>query len=133
MSATSSSDLLKKFTQLIVNEFGAQYLNRCPTEKEKRCVYEAMQKRGFPGAFASWDCKHFNWKNCPVCLAGQYKGKEGSKTLILESICDPDLYLWYVFFGEPGSLNDFRLTSMKSMADGAIGSIFWSMVFIQSG
>ena len=30
-------------------------------------------------------------------------------TLILEVICDPDTYIWYSFFGEPGSLNDLNI------------------------
>ena len=40
--------------------------------------------------------------------AGQHKGKEKKNTLILEAICDPDTYIWYCFFGEPGSLNDLN-------------------------
>jgi hypothetical protein len=33
-----------------------------------------MTARGFPGLFATWDCKHFNWKNCPVRHQGQNQG-----------------------------------------------------------
>ena len=83
-----------------------------------------MQKREFPGAFASWDCKHFNRKNYPVCLAGQYKEKEGSKTLILELIYDPDLYLWYIFFGKPGSLNDLNILNKSSIVEAILTQKF---------
>jgi hypothetical protein len=69
--------------------------------------------------FASWDCKHFSWKNCPVTLAGQHKGKESDKTLILEAIADADLYIWYHFFGEAGSLNDINILNKSSI----LGSI----------
>jgi hypothetical protein len=73
--------------------------------------------------FASWDCKHFSWKNCPVALAGQHKGKGSDKTLILEAIADPDLYIWYYFFGEAGSLNDINIlnksTIVRSILDGS--------------
>jgi Plant transposon protein len=74
--------------------------------------------------FASWDCKHFAWKNCPVSLAGQYKGKEGAKTLILEAICDPDLYIWHSYFGDAGSLNDLNVLArsgiVRSILDGTL-------------
>jgi hypothetical protein len=110
---------LKCFNQLMKAEFGAQYLNRCPSPAEIRRSVTINAERGFPGMFASWDCKHFSWKNCPVALAGQHKGKENDKTLILEAIADPDLYIWYHFFGEAGALNDINILDKSSI----IGSI----------
>ena len=52
--------------------------------------------------------------------AGQHKGKEKKNTLILEAICDPDTYIWYSFFGEPGSLNDLNILEKST--------IVWSML-----
>ena len=49
---------------------------------------------------------------------GQHKGKE-KKMLILEVICDPDTYIWYCFFGEPGSLNDLNILEKSTI----VGSI----------
>jgi hypothetical protein len=123
ISGTVAREALKAFVKLVVQEFGAEYLNRCPTHADKMRALEKMAARGFPGCFSSWDCKHFNWKNCPVRLAGQAQGhsKGGEKTLILEAICDPDLYLWYIFFGEPGSLNDINILGKSSIV-GAIMS-----------
>ena len=106
LSETESTTTLKHFCSLVVSEFGDQYLNRPPTFEEKNRSINLMKRRGFPGCFASWDCKHYFWKNCPVRLAGSHKGKEKGKTLVMEAICDPELYLWYSHFGEPGSLND---------------------------
>ena len=55
--------------------------------------------------------------------AGQQKGKE-KNTLILEAICDPGTYIWYCFFGEPGSLNDLnilkKLTIVGSILNGTM-------------
>jgi len=75
------------------------------------------RKKGFPGALFSWDRKHFPWKNCPQQLAGQYQGHaEGGKmTMILESISDFRRYLWYVNFGDPGSLNDLNVLDKSSI------------------
>ena len=40
--------------------------------------------------------------------------------MILEAICDSDTYIWYHFFGEPGSLNDINILDRSSI----VGSIF---------
>ena len=54
-----------------------------------------------------------------MAKAGQHKGKEKKNTLILEAICDPDTYIWYCFFGEPGSLNDLNILEKSTI----VGSI----------
>jgi hypothetical protein len=94
-----------EFWELMIEIFGPEYLNRCPTAEEKSQLHGINSNRGFPGHLASWDCKHFDWQLCPRRLAGQAKGKEDCQTLILETITDVDTYIWYVFWGEPGSLN----------------------------
>ena len=73
-----------------MQEFGNQCLNRTPDDNERRRTLSANAKRGFPGCFASWDCKHFVWDNCPVALQGQHKGHaDGRKhAKILEAAAD---------------------------------------------
>ena len=73
--------------------------------------------------FASWDCKHYLWKACPVRLQGMHKGKEG-KSIILEAIADPYMYIWYCFFGEPGSLNDINVLDKSSILGALISGKF---------
>jgi hypothetical protein len=126
VSETSLNDSVKVFTRLIVEKFGGQYLNRCPSEAEKRRALAKMAGRNLPGAFGGWDCKHFVWKNCPVFLQGQHKGhaEGGKKTLILEAIADCDSYIWYVFFGEPGSLNDLNVLDKSSIVSGILTGDF---------
>jgi hypothetical protein len=70
MSETVSNDTLKEFAFRMVKAFGPEYLNQCPTAEEKKRILKIQKSRGWPGAFASWDCKHFEWETCPVCLAG---------------------------------------------------------------
>jgi hypothetical protein len=119
ISDSTLTDSLKAFTKLVKHEFGQFYMNRCPNEQETMRAVSINSARGFPGMFASWDCKHFAWKNCPVALAGQHKGKGTEETLILEAIADADLYIWYHFFGEAGSLNDINILNKSSI----VGSI----------
>jgi hypothetical protein len=110
---------INKFTKIIIDEFGSQYLNRCPTAEEKESITTLMASRGFPGCFASWDVKKHIWKNCPMRLAGQHIDRHGNKSLTLEAIADPHLYFWYIFFGEPGSMNDINTLNKSSI----VGSI----------
>ena len=87
-----------------------------------------MKKRGFPGCFGSWDCKHFLWRNFPTRLAGQYKGKENGNTVIMEAICDPNLYIWYFNFGHPGSMNDINVLDRSSIVAGIMNQTFYTKV-----
>ena len=59
-----------------------------------------------------------------MAKVGQHKGKEKKTTLILEVICDPDTYIWYSFFGEPGSLNDLNILEKSTI----VGSILNGMM-----
>lgn len=45
----------------------------------------------------------------PHSLAGQFKGKEKNPTIVLEAICDGELWIWHAFFGSPGTLNDINI------------------------
>jgi Plant transposon protein len=114
---TTLSKLTKQFCKRIIEEFGKQYLNRPPTLQERQVIGDMMARKGFPGCLGSWDCKHFNWKNCPMRLAGQHKGHaEGGKTtLIMEAFADYRRYLWYVNFDDPGSLNDLNVLDKSSI------------------
>jgi hypothetical protein len=124
MAESTISMSLKQFNKLMIEEFGAQYLNRCPSAVEIERVTSINAGRGFPGMFASWDCKHILWKNCPVSLARQYKGKESDKTLVLEVIADADLYIWYYFFGEAGSLNDINILNKSTIVGSILNGTF---------
>ena len=111
---------LKHFCNPIVEKFGPQFLNRAPNKDEIKGSMSKMAKRGMPGCFASWDCKHFDWSACPVRFQGQHKsGKEKRKTIVLEAIADVDHCMWHVFFGSPGAMNDINILD-KSPNLGAI-------------
>jgi hypothetical protein len=44
--------------------------------------------------------------------------------LILEALADCDGYIWYAFFGEPGSLNDLNVLDMSSIVSGILTGDF---------
>lgn len=108
MSEDSVLHSLKAFGKVIVAEFGQEYL-REPTEEDLKRIMSINVARGFPGCIGSIDCQHWEWKNCPIAWAGQFKGKEKKPTIVLEAICDAELWIWHCFFGSPGSLNDINV------------------------
>ena len=63
-----------------------------------------------------------------MAKAGQHKDKEKKNMLILEVICDPDTYIWFSFFGEPGSLNDLNILEKSTI----VGSILNGTMELQS-
>jgi len=115
-------DATKSFCKLMVMQFGDQYLNRTPTKEERDRILRKNAARGFPGCFASWDCKHFVWDKCPVALQGQHKGHSdgGKYTKLLEAIADDQLFMWFINFGSPGSLNDINVLDKSSIVGSLI-------------
>ena len=98
---------LKHFVLAVSRAFGEEYL-RAPTVEDMTRSLNANARRGFPGCLGSIDCWHWEWKNCPSAWAAQYKGKKG-KGCVAEVCCGQDLWIWHLFCGNPGSLNDLNI------------------------
>ncbi|KAJ0744500.1 putative harbinger transposase-derived protein [Helianthus annuus] len=84
---------------------------RRPMQKNIENLYAFHEKKyGFPGMLGSIDCTHWPWKNCPTTWRGQFMcGDIGAPSIILESICSQDLWIWHAFFGVAGSNNDLNV------------------------
>ena len=61
-------ECMKRFC---VAEFGGYHL-RQPTRTYYLQQLGINSARGFPDMFASLDCMHYEWKNCPVVWQGDY-------------------------------------------------------------
>jgi len=72
-------------------------------------MLERNAARGMPGCIGSLDCSHWEWAACPKGLAGQYQNRKKRRSIIMETVCDEDLYIWHFFIGAPGSLNDLNV------------------------
>ncbi|KAI3778281.1 hypothetical protein L2E82_07462 [Cichorium intybus] len=108
MSETVTRDALKNFVEGVISCFGEEYLRRPNQDDLARLLYVG-EERGFPGMIGSIDCMHWEWKNCPTAWAGQYAGRSGKTTIILEAVASYDLWIWHAFFGTPGSCNDINV------------------------
>jgi hypothetical protein len=108
LSESAANETLIKFCQAIRKVYGDEYLRK-PTKEDTERLLVVAEERGFPGMLGSVDCMHWVWKNCPMSKQGQYTGRSGEATLILEAVASYDLWIWHCFFGLPGSLNDINV------------------------
>lgn len=91
---STTIESMKRFCRAIVEIFSGQYL-RSPTPDDVSRLLYIGEKRGFLGMLGSLDCMHWRWKNCPTAWTGQYAGRSGSPTIILEAMADYDLWIWH--------------------------------------
>ena len=107
---------LKAFCNLINALHASQYLQK-PDQKDLTQLLDVNNQQGFPGCIGSLDLMHWAWKNCPSAMAGQYKGKEKRPTVVLEAVADQQLWIWHVFFGTVGALNNINVLDKLSSFD----------------
>ncbi|KAK3205450.1 hypothetical protein Dsin_019496 [Dipteronia sinensis] len=89
---STTIESLKRFYRAVVEEFTGEYL-RSPNATDVARLFRIGKDRGFLGMLGSLDCMHWKWKNCPTAWAGQYVGRSGSPTIILEAVADYDLWI----------------------------------------
>jgi hypothetical protein len=107
--ASSTSMLsLKRFVQAIRSIYESTYL-RQPTREDREKQVAINTERGWPGMFASLDCMHYEWKNCPTAWQGFFQDREGKNSKILEAIADQSLWIWHAFFGVLEGNNDINV------------------------
>jgi hypothetical protein len=132
MAETTASDCLKVFCKEIIKVYGDEYLRR-PNKDDKERLLAVAKARGFPGMLGSVDCMHWVWKNCPMSLQGQYTGRSGEATLILEAVASYDLWIWHCFFGLPGSLNDINVLNRSHLFSYGDGDDLLSANYVVNG
>ncbi|GJX27370.1 ALP1-like protein [Tanacetum coccineum] len=58
----------------------------------------------------SIDCMHWEWKNCPKSLHGQFKKRDHKyPTLMLEAVVDQKLWIWHAYSGVPRANDDLNV------------------------
>ncbi|GJX46113.1 putative nuclease HARBI1 isoform X2 [Tanacetum coccineum] len=88
----TSRECLDHFTKCIHVLYYDKFLRR-PTVTDIQKTYELHEeKHGLPGMLRSIDCMHWDWKNCPKSLHGQFKRSINKyPTLMLEAVADQKL------------------------------------------
>jgi len=119
---------VKKFTRSIAKStFQKKYFSFFTPLDAKEVEALHFMKHGIHGLLGSLDCSHFVWSNCPVVHHGQFQGKEGKPTIVVEALADYNLYVWHAVFGYPGTLNDINIWDnsylLQSLCNGSFGGL----------
>ena len=75
------------------------------------------KKFGARGCMGGLDCMHWRWDKCPVAWHGVFKGKEKYPSIVLEALCDANLWFWHAQFGHAGTLNDINIWNKSRLKD----------------
>ncbi|GJX92540.1 zinc finger, CCHC-type containing protein [Tanacetum coccineum] len=68
------------------------------------------EKHELPKMLGSIDCMHWEWRNCPKSLHGQFKRRDHKyPTLILEVVADQKLWNMHAYFRVPEENNDLNV------------------------
>jgi len=119
---------VKKFTSCIsTSPFQKKYFSFFTSSDAKKVERLHHRKHGVRGMLGSLDCSHFVWGNCPVAHHGQFQGKEGKPTIVVETLADHNLYAWHAVFGYCGTLNDLSIWDssylLQSLCDGSFSDL----------
>ena len=111
MGETTARECIKRVAFGISNNayLRSKYLRSMTRSDARKASALHLATHGVAGMIGSMDCMHVGWKNCPVAWQGQYEGKEGKPTLVLEAFSDTNLFIWHQCFGWAGTLNDVNI------------------------
>ncbi|GJR90371.1 ALP1-like protein isoform X1 [Tanacetum coccineum] len=134
----TSRECLDHFTKCIHVLYHNNFLRR-PTATDIQKTYQlnivgTKKKHGLPGMLGSIDCMHWDWKNCPKALHGQFKRSTHKyPTLMLEAVADQKLWIWHAYFGVPGANNDLNVLYGSPLFDDEIADIAPECPFVVNG
>jgi len=106
LSASTTAMKMRELMRFIVDEFGPTYL-RSPTPEEQQRILARNAERGWPGSISFLDCSHKKRRNCPKTFAGMNENRHGKRSVVMDTLCDEDFWIWNLFVRCPGSHNDF--------------------------
>jgi Plant transposon protein len=129
MSDTTARKCLKDLCKIISTspELCSKYLRSQMRADARQLSRMDEIDVGVPGCIGCLDCMHVYWRTCPRAWHGQYEGKEGSASIVLEAVADYTTKIWHTTFGFPGTLNDINIWDqsnlLKSFLDGSFSMI----------
>ena len=132
MSKTLAKACCDSFDDAVGSLHQKEYL-RLPTKADLHAINNLHKAvHGVEGMFGSLDCMHTFWKNCPKAWQGNFQGKEGRPSIVLEAISDHHLWFWHASCGHAGTLNDLNILNLspflESLVDGSFAELEESVV-----
>jgi len=92
LSCSTIDDATHRLTEFIIDKWESTYLRR-PTDVELEHILTRNAARGMPGCMGSIDYTHWQWHNFAKALGGQYLDRKGRRSVVIETVCDEDLYI----------------------------------------
>ncbi|CAL9019576.1 unnamed protein product [Prunus brigantina] len=80
MGKSTTLEAFVRFCDAVENLYTRDYLRR-PTPRDLQRLLQKAEARGFPGIIGSIDCMHWQWKNCPTALQGDYGNRKCQKNV----------------------------------------------------
>lgn len=107
---------MTRLISIILGKYQPLYL-RAPTVEDLKSLMRHNAERGSPGCIGSLDCTHWRWTKCPVAFQGMYQkgGRARLRTIVLETVCDEDMWMRHIFAGSPGSNNDLNVLAQSPL------------------
>ncbi len=106
-----------EFDKAFKDIYAAEYLRRSDADDLKSIVQLHKDVHHVDGMFGSIDCTHTVWNNCPTAWQGSSKGKEKKSTIVMEALCDFNLWIWHLSYGFAGTLNDKSILNRSALLD----------------
>ncbi len=118
VSQSMARKIYRVFIETIQKIYGDEYL-RTPTASDLKAICTLHRRvHGVSGMIGSLDCMLTKWKNCPMEWQGVFKGREKSmSTIVMEAVCDYNLWFWHVCYGNPGSMNDSNVLDTSPLLE----------------
>ncbi|KAK1866663.1 hypothetical protein I4F81_009179 [Pyropia yezoensis] len=114
ISRSTVDNTVRDLVYYIVDIFRPNYL-RQPNAEELTILLKRSAERGVPGCIGSLDCSHWEWRACPKGMQGSFQNRKGRRSIVMETVCDEDLYIWHLFVGCPGSTNDINVMQQSPL------------------
>jgi hypothetical protein len=124
VSVSMARSCVKRFNRKMVEIFKPEFLRKPTAEDIREITSLHKTVHGVDGMLGSMDCMHTYWKNCPKAWQGQYNGKSGGPTIVLEAVADHYLYIWHASYGYSGSLNDLNILNKSPLLEGMVDGTF---------
>jgi hypothetical protein len=124
MSQTLARECCRMFDHAIKSIYAKEFL-RLPTSQDLKNIVELHKEvHNIDGMFGSLDCIHTVWKNCPVAWQGSYMGAKHVPTIVLEALCDYNMFFWHVSYGYAGTLNDKTILDLSPFLESLVNGSF---------
>ena len=92
--STSGRDCVRRLCRIIAkSELRDCYLRKMSRADAKRISALHEREFGVKGCIGCLDCMHVFWRTCPVAWQGQYKGKDGSPSIVLKALADYNTWI----------------------------------------